>query len=173
MIKKQFKKYKFVVWLANLIILLSLITLLIAGLYFDSLHYIFLSEEFPKEHLGFLNKFAFGIFSIDGPLILPIISIAFLIILANLKVFYRDRYKHEKETGTYKNNEAKRNLFEKNIFRYFIYITLLNILIEAYLIYNTIFKDLNSVLLENLMIIGFVFLGINIAITVGLGFSRK
>lgn len=173
MTKKQFKKYKLYVWLANLIIVLFLIGLMIIGLFNESLYYVFLSEQFSRDYLGFLENFLFGIFYIDGPIILPLIGLALIIIWVNLKVFYKDRYKHEKDTGVYKNNEIKRKTTKKKVFYIFIFITLLNVIAETYLAYNIFLEKFSSPLLENLMIIGFLFLAINIAITAGLGISKK
>ena len=165
MTNKQFKKYKLYVWVANLMIILFLIGLMIAGLYNDSLYYIFLSNEFTAKYFSF--------FDIDTPLITPICGLLLIILWANLEVFYKDRYKHEKSTGTYNANEKKRNIAGKKTFYIFIFITLINVIVTSYLGYNLLLEKINSSLLENITIIGFIFLPINIAITIGLGISKK
>lgn len=166
MAKKKWKKYKFYTWLGNLVILLFLIGLIVAGMMNDSLYYIFLSEKFIEKYLGFLG--------LGVPLIVPIIGIMLLVVWLNLEVFYKDRNIHEKQIGTYRKNEKKRQISTKKAFVSFIFISLINLIVVGYLLYNSLFLNkFNSLLLENIMIIGFVFLPVNIGLAIAFGFSKN
>ncbi len=162
MTKRGFRKYKFYVWFANLIIFLVIILLLIIGVTSSTLSYIFNSEQFTAQYLYFLGA--------EKPLIDYIIVILLFIVFANLEVYYRDRKKHERETGVYKKNERKRELNEGKLFYWFIVITFISFIFTGYLFYyGVILHKISFIFFDIILTVSSVLFVVGCSLSIGYG----
>ena len=162
MTDEQFKKYKRYVWLGNLFVLLFLLGLIVVGWLNDNLYYVFLSEDFLQKYID-----------TSYPLIVYLGSVAFVLILINLEVFYEERNMREMAAGTYEANEKPRSKTERKVRRTVTVIGAVNFLVVSFVIYNFFQPKIHIPFAEEIMIIGLIFLVINIGLTIGLAISKK